>query len=222
MQAEFLDSLEFISQGGAVSIGVAAILSIMSIGSWTIMVIKAIHARRLQRSSAMFLARFWNELRASAFGPDESPVGREPFFDRKESDSARAEIPSLLRSSRTTASGGGLMKADNPFARIALHGFNAAGHPGCHTTPLQRNLRGSDELIANALRRAIDQEAIQLETGLTLLASVGSLSPFVWLFGTVCGIYHALGGIAADGQTSVDKVAGPIGEALIMTAFGLA
>ncbi|MGH8556457.1 MAG: MotA/TolQ/ExbB proton channel family protein [Methylococcales bacterium] len=222
MQAEFLDTLEFISQGGAVSIAVAAILSIMSIGSWTIMVIKAIQARRLQRSSAMFLGRFWNDVSASAPGPDEPSRCRAPFYDRKETDSRPGEIPGLLQSSRTTANGRGLMKADNPFARIALQGFNAAGHPGCYPTQLQRNLRGSDELIANALRRAIDQEAIQLETGLTLLASVGSLSPFVGLFGTVCGIYHALGGIAAGGQTTVDKVAGPVGEALIMTAFGLA
>jgi len=63
---------------------------------------------------------------------------------------------------------------------------------------------------------------MQLETGLTLLASVGSIAPFVGLFGTVWGIYHALGDIAVGGQATVDKVAGPVGEALIMTAFGLA
>ena len=79
-----------------------------------------------------------------------------------------------------------------------------------------------DEFIAQALRRIIGQEAMQLETGLTLLASVGSIAPFIGLFGTVWGIYHALGTIAVGGQATVDKVAGPVGEALIMTAFGLA
>jgi biopolymer transport protein ExbB len=79
-----------------------------------------------------------------------------------------------------------------------------------------------DEFIAQALRRTIRQEAMQLETGLTLLASVGSIAPFIGLFGTVWGIYHALGSIAVGGQATVDKVAGPVGEALIMTAFGLA
>ncbi|MCI0655215.1 MAG: MotA/TolQ/ExbB proton channel family protein [Methylococcaceae bacterium] len=222
MQAEFLDTLGFISQGGAVSIGVAAILSIMSIGSWTIMVIKAIQARRLHRCSARFLGHFWNDLSASARGPDEPSVCPASFYDRKETDSTHEELLNPLRSSMATASGGVLIKADNPFARIAMQGFNAAGHPGFYARRSHRDLRGSDELIANALRRGIDQEAIQLEIGLTLLASVGSLSPFVGLFGTVCGIYHALGGIAAGGQTTVDKVAGPVGEALIMTAFGLA
>lgn len=79
-----------------------------------------------------------------------------------------------------------------------------------------------DEFIAQALRRTIGQEAMHMETGLTLLASVGSIAPFIGLFGTVWGIYHALGSIAVGGQATVDKVAGPVGEALIMTAFGLA
>ena len=68
----------------------------------------------------------------------------------------------------------------------------------------------------------MNNEAIKLESGLTLLASIGSIAPFVGLFGTVWGIYHALGAIAVGGQATVDKVAGPVGEALIMTAFGLA
>ena len=61
-----------------------------------------------------------------------------------------------------------------------------------------------------------------MSAGLAVLASVGSTAPFVGLFGTVWGIYHALVGIGASGQASIDKVAGPVGEALIMTAFGLA
>ena len=73
-----------------------------------------------------------------------------------------------------------------------------------------------------AMRRAITQERVRLEQGLAFLASVGSAAPFIGLFGTVWGIYHALLAIGAAGQSSLDKVAGPVGEALIMTGFGLA
>src|SRR5512137_191528 len=77
------------------------------------------------------------------------------------------------------------------------------------------------ELITRALRQRINEAAARLEAGQTLLASVGSTAPFVGLFGTVWGIYHALTGIAAAGTIAIDKVAGPVGEALLMTAFGL-
>jgi biopolymer transport protein ExbB len=62
----------------------------------------------------------------------------------------------------------------------------------------------------------------KLQSGQVLLATVGSTAPFVGLLGTVWGIYHALGGISSGGQVSIDKLAGPVGEALIMTAAGLA
>jgi biopolymer transport protein ExbB len=65
-------------------------------------------------------------------------------------------------------------------------------------------------------------ESTRLERGLTLLASIGSTAPFVGLFGTVWGIYHALIAIGGNGRVSIDKVAGPVGEALIMTGAGLA
>ena len=72
------------------------------------------------------------------------------------------------------------------------------------------------------MRRVISRETARLESGLSVLASVGSVAPFVGLFGTVWGIYHALASISASGQATLDKVSGPVGEALIMTAFGLA
>jgi biopolymer transport protein ExbB len=78
-----------------------------------------------------------------------------------------------------------------------------------------------DELVTRVLRQEMTQASARLESGLTFLASVGSTAPFVGLFGTVWGIYHALLGIGAAGQVSIDQVAGPIGEALIMTALGL-
>jgi len=76
--------------------------------------------------------------------------------------------------------------------------------------------------LAMSLDRAIDVVNNRLQTGLAFLATVGSTAPFVGLFGTVWGIYHALTAIGIAGQASIDKVAGPVGEALIMTALGLA
>ena len=73
-----------------------------------------------------------------------------------------------------------------------------------------------------SMDRAIDVVNNRLQTGLAFLATVGSTAPFIGLFGTVWGIYHALTAIGIAGQASIDKVAGPVGEALIMTALGLA
>jgi biopolymer transport protein ExbB len=77
------------------------------------------------------------------------------------------------------------------------------------------------ELITRTLRQEINKVSSRLESGLTLLASVGSTAPFIGLFGTVWGIYHALVAVSAAGTVQIDKVAGPVGEALIMTALGL-
>lgn len=76
--------------------------------------------------------------------------------------------------------------------------------------------------LSTCLSGAIDECAEGMQRGLPILASIGSTAPFIGLFGTVWGIYHALVGISVSGQSSIDKVAGPVGEALIMTAFGLA
>ena len=76
--------------------------------------------------------------------------------------------------------------------------------------------------VTRCLRNCIDEFTSRLQSGLAILASVGSTAPFIGLFGTVWGIYHALLAIGTSGQSTIDKVAGPIGEALIMTALGLA
>jgi biopolymer transport protein ExbB len=78
------------------------------------------------------------------------------------------------------------------------------------------------EVVTRVLRQEMTQASARLESGLTFLASVGSTAPFIGLFGTVWGIYHALIQIASSGQVMIDKVAGPVGEALVMTAAGLA
>lgn len=112
--------------------------------------------------------------------------------------------------------------ADSPFEALARHGAAAADHVRRHTN--QRSLGGTldaDEVITRALRKSIALSTANLESGMTLLASIGSTAPFVGLFGTVWGIYHALVNISISGAATLDKVAGPVGEALIMTAFGL-
>ncbi|MGE5337169.1 MAG: MotA/TolQ/ExbB proton channel family protein [Gemmatimonadota bacterium] len=106
------------------------------------------------------------------------------------------------------------------FVPLATSAASAAAPPsGAQSLAAQID---RSELITRALRQRINEAAARLEAGLTFLASVGSTAPFVGLFGTVWGIYHALLNIAASGSVAIDKVAGPVGEALVMTAFGLA
>ena len=109
----------------------------------------------------------------------------------------------------------------NPFRALALEGREAAAHHRNTKAHLHDALDVSD-WITRALRNGIDAFTARLQTGLAVLASVGSTAPFIGLFGTVWGIYHALTAIGISGQASIDKVAGPVGEALIMTAIGLA
>ncbi len=78
------------------------------------------------------------------------------------------------------------------------------------------------ELLEQAMREQLQQEQQRMEGGLTILASIGSTAPFVGLFGTVLGIMHAMHEITASGSTSLDVVAGPIGDALVATAIGIA
>lgn len=111
--------------------------------------------------------------------------------------------------------------ADNAFSDLARQALTVSNG---NQSGVQKLLAagGMSEYLTRVLRNGIDQEASKIESGLTVLASAGSAAPFVGLFGTVWGIYHALVQIGMSGQGTLDKVAGPVGEALIMTAFGLA
>ncbi len=109
------------------------------------------------------------------------------------------------------------LKEGSPFRFIAETGIEA--------TTKHEGLLGNIDMnnwISMSIQRAIDNVQSRTQDGLAFLATVGSTAPFVGLFGTVWGIYHALTAIGIAGQASIDKVAGPVGEALIMTAFGLA
>jgi biopolymer transport protein ExbB len=110
------------------------------------------------------------------------------------------------------------LKPASPFRYIAENGINATQHhEGALTDAIDLHT-----WVTMAIQRAQETISSRLAGGLAFLATVGSVSPFVGLFGTVWGIYHALTAIGAAGQASIDKVAGPVGEALIMTAIGLA
>ena len=108
----------------------------------------------------------------------------------------------------------------NPFKQLAVEGQSAMQHHRHSDKQLHDSLDLSD-WMTGSLSNAIDDAKDRLSQGLALLASIGSTAPFVGLFGTVWGIYHALLTISDAGSAGLDKVAGPVGEALVMTAFGL-
>ncbi|MCC6170449.1 MAG: MotA/TolQ/ExbB proton channel family protein [Gammaproteobacteria bacterium] len=110
----------------------------------------------------------------------------------------------------------------DPCARLARLALDSTRHYSAYGAGHLDAAGGLSEFLTRILRQGIEEEAERLERGLTVLASVGSTAPFVGLFGTVWGIYHALIAIGLSGQGTLDKVAGPVGEALIMTAIGLA
>lgn len=109
-----------------------------------------------------------------------------------------------------------------PLAAIARAGIRALNHYRSRDPARLGDACTADEFLVRAIRNALNREQAAHQSGLTLLASVGSIAPFVGLFGTVWGIYHALLDIAANGSASLDIVAGPLGEALVATAAGLA
>ncbi len=111
---------------------------------------------------------------------------------------------------------------DTSCLRLARIAIDASRHYLAHGAAAAGSGADLPGFVARALRQGLDEEAQRLERGLAVLASIGSTAPFVGLFGTVWGIYHALIEMGRSGQGTLDKVAGPVGEALIMTALGLA
>lgn len=111
--------------------------------------------------------------------------------------------------------------SSEPFSKVALDAAQAAAHHQQREGSRLAESLSRSEFVDRALRQAVSRESLRLETGLTLLATVGSTAPFVGLLGTVWGIYRALIRIGASGQADIGSVAGPVGEALIMTAIGL-
>jgi biopolymer transport protein ExbB len=139
------------------------------------------------------------------------------FEQRKLMKSAKAAAKTFW-SAGSVKDGIGSLEEGSAFRYIAESGVNASSH---HEGTLVEQI-DLHTWVSMSVQRSIENIASRLQDGLAFLATVGSTAPFVGLFGTVWGIYHALTAIGISGQASIDKVAGPVGEALIMTAFGLA
>jgi len=170
---------EAVWNGGFVSRGTLIILSLMSMGSWYIIITKLIDQMKIFKQSKEASAKFW---KASSI-----------------------------------AAGSAALKDGSPFRFIAETGTKATVH---HDGALLEQIDLST-WVTMSIQRAVDKVQSRLQDGLSFLATVGSTAPFIGLFGTVWGIYNALIAIGMSGNASIDKVAGPVGEALIMTAFGL-
>ena len=176
------------AQGDFVTRGIALALLIMSVLSWTVIVVKSWNVLRLKRLTKNADQAFWH------------------------SDDLADGVKKLGADTSTPQ--------DNPFLALALSGQEAADHHH-QTQPHLHDRMDVSDWITRCLKDTLDESVARMQSGLAILASIGSTAPFVGLFGTVWGIYHALLTIGATGQTSIDQVAGPVGEALIMTAFGL-
>ena len=175
-----MNFVSLVTQGGAVSVAVAAMLLLMSIASWVVILWKARLFKRAVGDVARSTAAFWQS--ASV----EEATEKVAAFDRE-----LLVLPLIAASS---------IKDGNTLAT-----------------------RGNkSQQLTRVLRDALHKVLLKLQYGQVLLATVGSTAPFVGLLGTVWGIYLALVAIASSGQITIDKVSGPVGEALIMTAAGLA
>ena len=112
--------------------------------------------------------------------------------------------------------------AHDPFSHLTSHAMHAHAHHARYGAAKLEEAGSSGEFVTRTIKKVLDEETTRLENGLTVLATVGATAPFVGLFGTVWGVYHALVAIGMSGAGTLDKVAGPVGEALIMTGLGLA
>jgi biopolymer transport protein ExbB len=181
----------FVTQTDAVGLAVLAILSVMSLLSWFLILLKSWRYTVIRSRSKAFLAAF-QRVRSLVDG------------ERLVHEAVANPFVRLLAAGQAACRA--LREAKRDTRRADEHGFE---------------MSSADDYVSAALERGVAEEARALENGLTVLASIASSAPFIGLFGTVWGIFHALQAIAFTGQASLDKVAGPVGEALIMTACGL-
>jgi biopolymer transport protein ExbB len=110
----------------------------------------------------------------------------------------------------------------DPFSHLSAHAMQAQAHHAKYGAAKLAEAGSEQEFLTRCIKKVLDEETTRMENGLTMLATIGATAPFVGLFGTVWGVYHALVAIGMSGSGTLDKVAGPVGEALIMTGIGLA
>lgn len=140
------------------------------------------------------------------------------WYDQRKVLNDAADLEKKFWTAPTLKDGAAKLDKNSAFRQIVDDGLRAADH---HEGKLTDKI-DQHEWVTMGLNRSNSAVQSKLQGGLAFLASVGSTSPFIGLFGTVIGIYRALISIGIAGQASIDKVAGPVGEALIMTALGLA
>jgi biopolymer transport protein ExbB len=183
----------FVAHADAVGQALLAALLLMSVLSWAVIVLKALTGALQRRRSQRFVERFWD---ASSLSQVEAELA--------------------------THSAG---SARDPYSQLTLQALQAQAHHARHGATRLAEAGSASEFVTRTLKKALDAEIMRLENGLSLLATIGATAPFVGLFGTVWGVYHALlaiGASAAGGPGSLAQIAGPVGEALIMTGLGLA
>jgi biopolymer transport protein ExbB len=190
---EHFSFASFWERGDAISHAVAWLLLAMSLASWFFILAKGYAAWRVRRAARVVQA-FW-----------DAPALQDGVAVVTAGD-AEGIYAELVRAAAVHAA------AQAPAG--------AAGAPGAVRASLGADV-GRAEQATRLLRDAIHRSTTRLESGLTLLASIASTAPFVGLLGTVWGIYHALAAVSSSGTVQIDKVAGPVGEALIMTGVGL-
>ena len=139
------------------------------------------------------------------------------MLEQRKAGKFAREATEKFWSAGTVAQGAAALHKDSPYQFIAAAGVEATKKHGGLMGHIPLN-----DWISMSIQRSVDRVNREMQGGLSFLATVGSISPFVGLFGTVWGIYGALTQIGMSGQASIDKVAGPVGSALIMTALGLA
>jgi biopolymer transport protein ExbB len=110
----------------------------------------------------------------------------------------------------------------DPFSHLTAQAMQAQAHHARYGAARLEEAGSSSDFVTRTIKKVLEEENTRLENGLAVLATVGATAPFVGLFGTVWGVYHALVAIGISGAGTLDKVAGPVGEALIMTGLGLA
>jgi biopolymer transport protein ExbB len=152
----------------------------------------------------ILLTRFWDLRNLRKFQPELEQFWRATSFDQGMQSFSK--------------------HGSNPFYQVAKSASKASEHHQSQSTNHRELLQtlNYSEWMARSVKNSIDSIAAGLQKGLTFLGSTGATAPFIGLFGTVWGIYHALISISSSGSAQIDQVAGPIGEALIMTALGLA